>query len=53
MPDNKLRTKKLSKSGWPLSNARISTIVAVIVEATEDEISMIRMQGASDEYNIE
>ena len=59
MPDSKLRTKKLSKSGRLLRIARIGTIVAVIAdrmttEATRgDEISMIPTRGASDEYESE
>ena len=59
MPDSKLRTKKLSKSGRLLRIARIGTIVAVIADrmTTEairgDEISMIPTRGASDEYESE
>ena len=59
MPDSKLRTKNLSKSGRPLSNARIGTIAAVIAdrmttEATKgDETSMILTRGASDEHGSE
>ena len=62
MPDSRLRTKKLSKSGRLKRLARIGIIVAVIADrmTTEvtrgDEISMIPTRGDNGiepEVNIE